>query len=470
EADVILTPYGTLPSEYSRKDGLLNCTEFFRVVLDEVHDIRTRSSQRFAAVNSISANRRWCITGTPIQNQLQDLGTLISFLRVPYLSEPEMFRTHIIKPAYHDDSTRFDNLKVLLGCICLRRTRETGDLPDPTFEVIRVNLSPSETQAYNDIVEYQREQSDRSVSTCNSAAGSHHIFQALLKLRLLCNHGVYKKAISPTRNPHLDADELFSFLQLQNEAQCTICSITIWFLADSSLPEAGAFAKCGHLICGRCSNASIQQYSRRLSTSEDCSSCQSIAEYIDDSITPVLCGFLAPNSDSIEERSPSPMPDVIYPTKLCALLKSIQSHPDEKWLEEDFRYCDSIVDPTTERLRALSSFNVDPALNVLLMTIGTGAVGLNLTSATKVYILEPQWNPMVKQQAIGRVVRILQMKDVVVTRYIMRQTVEAVKITRSVFAIDPMEGANKHMYTDRAFKPRIQAAGSHERLPSSEFL
>ncbi|KAJ5626592.1 helicase [Penicillium herquei] len=431
------------------------------------HEIRTRSSQRFAAVNSISANRRWCITGTPIQNKLQDLGTLISFLRVPYLSEPEMFRTHIINPAYHDDSTRFDNLRVLLGCICLRRTRETGDLPDPTFEVIRLNLSTSETQAYNDIVEYQREQSDRSVSTCNSAAGSQHIFQALLKLRLLCNHGVYKKALSPTRNPQLNADELFSFLQLQNGARCNICSMTIWFLADSSLPEAGAFAKCGHLICGRCSNASIQHDSRRLSASEGCSSCQSIAGYIDDSTTSASRGLLTPNSDSMEERSPSPMPDMIYPTKLCALLKSIQSHPDEKcivfsgWkrtldivtlLLTQCTIRHATIDgsvPSTERLRALSSFNIDPALNVLLMTIGTGAVGLNLTSATRVYILEPQWNPMVEQQAIGRVVRIGQMKDVIVTRYIMRQTVEEVKITPSFMAINPISDVNK--YTDRAF-------------------
>ncbi|KAJ5706625.1 Helicase C-terminal [Penicillium malachiteum] len=105
--------------------------------------------------------------------------------------------------------------------------------------------------------------------------------------------------------------------------------------------------------------------------------------------------------------------------------------------------------PSTERLRALRSFNLDPALNVLLKSIGTGAVGLNLTSATTVYILEPQWNPKVEQQAIGRVVRIEQMKDVIGTRYIMRQTVEEVKITAGIMAINPMNGDNK--YTDRAF-------------------
>ncbi|KAJ6007434.1 helicase [Penicillium herquei] len=489
QRDVILTTYGTVTSEYSRKNGLLHSTEFFRVVLDEAHEIRTRSSQRFAAVSAISASRRWCITGTPIQNQFEDLGTLISFLRVPYLSEPEMFRTHIINPAYHDDSTRFDNLRLLLGCICLRRTKDTGHLADPKFEVIRLNMSPSETQAYNEIVERHREAMDRSVSTCNSAAASHHIFQALLKLRLLCNHGLYKRVTLQPGNAHLDPDEVFSILQLRNEAQCAICSTGIWFLAKSLLPEAGTFAQCGHLICGRCSNALNQKESPRPSSLEVCSTCQSTVGNNAYSIDYVSRGFLTPKSGSIdpEQRSPGPIPDAIYPTKLHALLNSIQSHPDEKcivfsgWKKTldivaifmdqcTVRYAtiDGSV-PNPERLRVLSNFNVDPGLNVLLMTIATGAVGLNLTSATRVHILEPQWNPMVEQQAIGRVVRIGQMKDVVVTRYIMRQTVEESVLSSQEFklqvAMKGFQARNSSQNDDQRMKNLRRAAVGIIRMP-----
>src|SRR5579871_1286105 len=52
---------------------------------------------------------------------------------------------------------------------------------------------------------------------------------------------------------------------------------------------------------------------------------------------------------------------------------------------------------------------------------------LNLTAASRVYIMEPQWNPTVERQAIGRTVRLGQQKQVVVVRYIVRNTVEEVK-------------------------------------------
>ena len=52
---------------------------------------------------------------------------------------------------------------------------------------------------------------------------------------------------------------------------------------------------------------------------------------------------------------------------------------------------------------------------------------LNLTAASRVYIMEPQWNPTVERQAIGRTVRLGQEKQVVVVRYIMRNTVEEVR-------------------------------------------
>ncbi|EYB33485.1 hypothetical protein FG05_30075 [Fusarium graminearum] len=54
----------------------------------------------------------------------------------------------------------------------------------------------------------------------------------------------------------------------------------------------------------------------------------------------------------------------------------------------------------------------------------TGAVGLTLTVATQVHIIEPQWNPSVEEQAIARALRMGQSKSVKVFRYIMRNTVE----------------------------------------------
>ena len=85
----------------------------------------------------------------------------------------------------------------------------------------------------------------------------------------------------------------------------------------------------------------------------------------------------------------------------------------------------------SERHQQLLRFQNDKSVTVLLMTLGTGAVGLNLTIATRIYILEPQWNPSIEKQAIGRAVRLGQDKKVTVVRFIVQESVEQVCIVLS---------------------------------------
>lgn len=65
-----------------------------------------------------------------------------------------------------------------------------------------------------------------------------------------------------------------------------------------------------------------------------------------------------------------------------------------------------------QRKSILENYQDCPEIKILLMTTGTGAVGLNLTVANCVYILEPQWNPMIETQAIARVDRLGQTGNV----------------------------------------------------------
>jgi SNF2 family DNA or RNA helicase len=77
-----------------------------------------------------------------------------------------------------------------------------------------------------------------------------------------------------------------------------------------------------------------------------------------------------------------------------------------------------------KRRSILQHFQQSPTVTALVMTLGTGAVGLNLTVASYVHILEPQWNPFIEKQAIGRVTRIGQEKPVTVVRYVAEHTIE----------------------------------------------
>ncbi|CAI7653087.1 unnamed protein product [Penicillium viridicatum] len=58
------------------------------------------------------------------------------------------------------------------------------------------------------------------------------------------------------------------------------------------------------------------------------------------------------------------------------------------------------------------------------MTTGTGAFGLNLQSVNRVFIVEPQWNPSVEDQAISRAIRLGQKQQVVVVRYCVKNSIE----------------------------------------------
>ena len=92
-------------------------------------------------------------------------------------------------------------------------------------------------------------------------------------------------------------------------------------------------------------------------------------------------------------------------------------------LEIDFEYFDG-SSTIQERERAIDRFQNDPKCRVFLISLKAGGVGLNLTAADYVYIVDPWWNPAVEQQAIDRTHRIGQTKNIFAYRMICNDTVE----------------------------------------------
>jgi SNF2 family DNA or RNA helicase len=80
--------------------------------------------------------------------------------------------------------------------------------------------------------------------------------------------------------------------------------------------------------------------------------------------------------------------------------------------------------PTTLRVQILDHFKNDPDSHVLLMSYGTGSVGLNLQFANYVFLFDRWWNPAIEDQAINRAHRIGQKQPVFVTRFISQDTIE----------------------------------------------
>ena len=94
-----------------------------------------------------------------------------------------------------------------------------------------------------------------------------------------------------------------------------------------------------------------------------------------------------------------------------------------KELDVNFEYFDGST-AAIDREKAIQNFQNHDECRVFLISLKAGGVGLNLTAADYVYIVDPWWNPAVEQQAIDRTHRIGQTKNIFAYRMICKDTIE----------------------------------------------
>jgi len=147
-------------------------------------------------VNALHADRRWCLTGTPIQNRLDDLGALVRFLKIePFhgKSSKALFNRYITDPLFSDDEDPFRNLRVLLRSICLRRTKQSQSKLTAKYKTVTLSLSTEERLQYDQILEQAKMDMDILVSTSSPIQRYTKLFTFILRLRMFCDTGLFGK-------------------------------------------------------------------------------------------------------------------------------------------------------------------------------------------------------------------------------------------------------------------------------------
>lgn len=185
EHDLIVTSYGT-----ARRDiDVLNQWRWSDLILDEAQNIKNPTAKQTQAVRSISARNRIALTGTPVENRLSELWSIVEFLNPGYLETHERFRQRFILPIerYNDDS-RAAELRRLVQPFLLRRVKSDptiiSDLPDKNEMIVYCSLTTEQAALYEKVVQETLALLDRSDGIQRRGL----VLGLLTKLKQITNH------------------------------------------------------------------------------------------------------------------------------------------------------------------------------------------------------------------------------------------------------------------------------------------
>jgi SNF2 family DNA or RNA helicase len=185
ECDVVLTTYPLLWRDRER----LAEESFYLVILDEAQTIKNSRSKAHRAVKALDAEHRLCLTGTPVENSLDELWSLFDVLMPGLLGRAEQFRAWFRNPIERQGSgARLDALRERVAPYILRRLKEdvAPELP-PKTEIVRpVELCGAQRDLYESIRVAAHTQVRRAIRQKGLAGSTIAILDALMKLRQVC--------------------------------------------------------------------------------------------------------------------------------------------------------------------------------------------------------------------------------------------------------------------------------------------
>ena len=224
------------------------------------HHIRNRLSQTFKAACAIVSQYRWCLTGTPIHNSLDDYGALLSFVGVPPFTEKSMFDFWIASPLKNGRPDSMRRLQNLVRATCLRRTKKTIEgsieLPQRIEKIETVEFNKADQELYTffkgKTAKIAAGLLPRSTSTSKfDQLKENNILSLINFLRLICNHGEQLLPQSALKAWKARDGTSIDWQMMQNcRRRCDICGADIegTDFPASNIPEL----RCQHSICATC--------------------------------------------------------------------------------------------------------------------------------------------------------------------------------------------------------------------------
>ncbi|EEB08458.1 DNA repair protein RAD16 [Schizosaccharomyces japonicus yFS275] len=479
EYDVVLTSYNLVESVFRkqhkgfrRKAGLvkekslLHSVDFYRIILDEAHSIKSRSCNTAKAVCALQSNRRLCLSGTPLQNRIGELFSLLRFLKAdPFayylcmkcdcksldwarsecidncgqcghssVSHRCHFNAEMLKPIQRfgnegPGQIAFSKVHKLLRRIMLRRTKlERADdlgLPPRVVEVRRDLFNEEEEDLYHSLFMESKRRFNTYVSQGVVLNNYANIFQLITRMRQMADHPDLTLA-SKTKTVDVKTQDNFV---------CCICD---------EVAQDAIRSRCNHTFCRFCVSELINS-----SATEDvqCPSC----------FLPLSIDLSAPALEEVGGEEASKQKTSILnridmdnwrsSTKIEALVEELYRlrKKDRTIKSIVFSQFTSMLDLVHWRLRkagfncvkleggmtpkardaTIQAFCTDINITVFLVSLKAGGIALNLTEASQVFMLDPWWNGAVQWQAMDRIHRIGQRRPIRITTLCIENSIES---------------------------------------------
>lgn len=326
--DVVLTTYGITRVDVE----MLKHIYFHYIILDESQNIKNPDSKAFKAVRTLKSKHKLILSGTPVENSVNDLWTQMSFINPGLLGSQNFFQTDFVIPIEKkQDTDKARKLQSLIKPFVLRRTKTqvATELPPKSEQLFYCQMSEDQAKVYEDIKSEYRNELLKSLEDGTFNRSQIQVLQGLTKLRQIANHPA---------------------------------------MIDSEYEgESGKFENVIHTL------------------------------------------------QNVLSRGHK----ILVFSQFVKHLDIFKNHFEKENIR--FAYLDG---STKNRGEVVKEFQENENIRLFLISIKAGGVGLNLTEADYVFILDPWWNPAVEQQAIDRTHRIGQTKNVFIYKFITKDSVE----------------------------------------------
>ena len=356
-AHVVVTSYPLAV----RDMGVLASHAWHYLVLDEAQRIKNSRSQATLALKALNARHRLCLSGTPLENHLGELWSLMDFVSPGLLGNEAQFREHYRNPIEkRQESLQAEHLARRVRPFILRRTKlqVAQDLPEKTETLLRVELEGLQRDLYETVRATMDSKLREAIARQGLARSQIVVLDALLKLRQVCCDPRLLKLVATAQGS--------SDASARDDTDAAIVAKPL------ARHPAATHAPSAKLELLRDLLPTLVEDGRRILVF---SQFTEMLALIEPELTRLNLGYLKLTGD------------------------------------------------TVHRAEVVKAFQ-DGEAPIFLISLKAGGVGLNLTAADTVILYDPWWNPAVEQQAIDRAYRIGQGKPVFVYKLVASGTVE----------------------------------------------